>query len=232
MNPLVIVLGVILVVIILISVFSKFFSGESALGKNANLQNGIPAIPVASLSKKDSANRTYSIWVYVNVWTAGINKMILGRSGDVLLYLDSDTATLKCKVSPDDADIGKAKADGGTGVIANTIDVTNNFPIQKWVFVTVAIDSGGVCDLYLDGKLVKSVKTSASTSVNETKPINFGSGHDTYVADAKFTPKALGPQDVWNSYSKGNSGSSMKNSYNVNLSILKDNVATSSYSLL
>jgi hypothetical protein len=235
MNPLVIVLGVILVVIILISVFSKFFSGESALGKNANLQNGIPAIPVDSLSKKDSANRTYSIWTYVNVWTAGRNKMILGRSGDVLLYLDSDTATLKCKVNPDDLDIGNTKANGGTGtaaIISDTIDITNNFPIQKWVFVTVAIDSGGVCDLYLDGKLVKSVKTSASTSVNETKPINFGSGHDTYIADAKFTPKALGPQDVWNSYSNGNSGSSMKNSYNVNLSILKDNVATSSYSLL
>jgi hypothetical protein len=237
MNPLVIVLGVILVVIILMSTFSKFFSGESALASKANLVNGIPDIPVTALSKTDSANRTYSIWTYVNVWTSGANKMILGRSGDILLYLDSSTAKLKCKIKPSDIDVGTTGANGGNGTtpaITNTIDITNNFPIQKWVFITAVVDSGGVCDLYLDGKLVKSVKTDVDTSVDSTKPIIFGKGHDTYIADAKFLSKTLGPKDVWTAYSKGNSGSSIKSavgSYNVNLSILKDNVKTSSYSV-
>ena len=238
MNPLVIVLGVILVVIILMSTFSKFFSGESSLATKANLVNGIPDIPVSALSKSDSASRTYSIWTYVNVWTSSVNKMIIGRSGDILIYLDASTAKLKCKIKPTDADVGTtaAGANGGTGVIASSVDITNNFPIQKWVFITVVVDSGGVCDLYLDGKLVKSVKTDdANTSVESTKPIQFGKGHDTYIADAKFLPKTLGPKEVWTAYAKGNSGSSIKNavgSYNLNLSILKDNVQTSSYSLI
>lgn len=240
MNPLVIVLGVILVVIILMSTFSKFFSGESSLASKANLVNGIPDIPVSALSKKDSANRTYSIWTYVNVWTTGANKMILGRTGDILLFLDASTATLKCKVRPESASASGIssdldKANGGTGTISNTIDITNNFPIQKWVFITVVVDTSGVCDLYLDGKLVKSVKITDVSIADSTQPIKFGKGHDTYIADAKFLPKTLGPKDVWSDYSKGNSGSSIKSavgSYNVNLSILKDNVKTSSYTII
>ena len=245
MNPLVIVLGVILVVIILMSTFSKFFSGEAALATKANLLNGIPDIPVTALSKPQAFNRTYSIWTYVNVWSTGSNKMILGRTGDILLYLDSDTATLKCKIGPVAASGGAPgvqviqsdldKANGGTQEISGAIDITNNFPIQKWVFVAAVIDSGGICDLYLDGKLVKSVKTSAANSVDRTQPVRFGKGHDTYIADAKFIPKTSGPQDIWSTYAKGNSGSDIRSAvgnYNVNLSILKDNVATSSYSLL
>ena len=239
MNPLVIVLGVILVVIILMSMFSKFFSGEAALATKANLLNGIPDIPVTALSKPEAFNRTYSIWTYVNVWSTGSNKMIIGRTGDILLYLDSDTAKLKCKIGPAAASGGEVadldKANGGIDPISGAIDITNNFPIQKWVFVAAVIDSDGLCDLYLDGKLVKSVKTSAANSVDRTQPIKFGKGHDTYIADAKFIPKTSGPQDIWSTYAKGNSGSDIKSAvgnYNVNLSILKDNVATSSYSLL
>lgn len=221
------------------STFSKFFSGEAALATKANLLNGIPDIPVTALSKPQAFNRTYSIWTYVNVWSTGSNKMILGRTGDILLYLDSDTATLKCKIGPvaaaDGGTSDLSKANGGTGQVSGAIDITNNFPIQKWVFIAAVVDSSGICDLYLDGKLVKSVKTSASNSVDGTQPIKFGIGHDTYIADAKFIPKTSGPQDIWSTYAKGNSGSDIKSAvgnYNVNLSILKDNVATSSYSLL
>ena len=131
-------------------------------------------------------------------------------------------------------------AAGPTATVGSTIDkvvdITNNFPIQKWVFITVAVDSNGVCDYYLDGKLVKSVKaTSTTVTDGTTSPIKFGTGHDTYIADLKRVPKVKGPQVVWNDYASGNSGSNLQSAvgnYNVNLSILKDNVATSSYSLV
>jgi hypothetical protein len=171
----------------------------------------------------------------MNTWRADVNKMIIGRTGDILLYLDANSAVLKGKIMPLAADV--TNANGTATTIANVVDITNNFPIQKWVFITVAVDSGGVCDYYLDGKLVKSVKTADATidTSNAEQSIQFGSGHDTYISDAKRVPKARGPQEVWNAYASGNSGSNMKSAvgnYNVNLSILKDNVATSSYSLV
>ena len=236
MNPLVIVLGVILVVIILMSMFSRFFSGESTLTSKANLQNGIPVVAASSLPNKQASNRTYSIWVYMNTWRADVNKMIIGRVGDILLYLDSNSSILKCKIKPVATEVANANGTA-TALTAGVVDITNNFPIQKWVLITVAVDSAGVCDYYLDGKLVKSVKTSDTTiaSTDADQPVQFGSGHDTYIADLKCITKTSGPQDVWNAYSKGNSGSNMQSAvgnYNVNLSILKDNVATSSYSLI
>ena len=236
MNPLVIVLGVILVVIISMSIFSRFFSGESALTSKANIASGIPDITVASITGADKSNRTYSIWVYVNTWAPTVNKMIIGRIGDILLYLDASSAILKCKICPSEPEVLAASAAPTTSAIANVVDITNNFPIQKWVFITVAVDSNGVCDYYLDGKLVKSVKAVSTTVTGgDINPIKFGTGHDTYIADLKRVPKVKGPQEVWNDYASGNSGSNLQSAvgnYNVNLSILKDNVATSSYSLV
>ena len=236
MNPLVIVLGVILVVIISMSIFSRFFSGESALTSKANIKDSIPDIAVASITGADKSNRTYSIWVYMNTWTPTVNKMIIGRVGDILLYLDASSAILKCKICPLDAEVLAASAAPATPAIASVVDITNNFPIQKWVFITVAVDSNGVCDYYLDGKLVKSVKAVSTTVTGgTTSPIKFGTSHDTYIADLKRVPKTKGPQEVWNDYASGNSGSNLQSAlgnYNVNLSILKDNVATSSYSLV
>ena len=238
MNTLVIVLGVMLVVIILMSMFSRFFSGESNLTSKANLLNGLPDVGAAAITGKESSNRTYSIWVYMNTWAAGVNKMIIGRTGDMLLYLDANSAILKSKIAPTDQELVNANG-GTTAITTKVVDITNNFPIQKWVFITVSVDSTGVCDYYLDGKLVKSVKIESEAALigssNVDMPIKFGTGHDTYIADLKRVPKTKGPQDVWNAYSSGNSGSNMQSAvgnYNVNLSILKDNVATSSYSIM
>ena len=240
MNPLVIVLGVILVVIILMSLFSSFFSGSSTLVANKNLMDGLEAIAAVNLPA--SASRTYGVWVYMNAWDGTKNKMIFGRDKDVVLFLDKTSAKLKCMINPTAANIDTAnepkRADGGTAPAdaLAIVDITNDFPIQKWVFITIVIDSGSnVVDYYLDGKLVKSVKVdSAAVTASPTEGLKFGSGHDTYIAQFKRTTKAVGPQDVWNMYSSGNPGSSLSSAvgnYNVNMSILKDNAVSSSLSL-
>ncbi len=220
-------MGVMLLVVIMASLFSKFFSGESTLVANVNLAGGNPEISENKLDEK--TNRTYGIWIYVNTWVASKNKMIFGREGDVLLYLDANSATLKCKITPVAVDIEIAI---GTGTIDNVVDITNNFPIQKWVYVTIVLDSVGIADFYLDGKLVKSVQNSSISIVAKT-PLQFGKGHDTFISKFERITKVLGPSDVWSKYMKNNSGTSIKDSlgnYNVNMSILKDNVVTSSMS--
>jgi hypothetical protein len=219
------------------SLFSKFFSGETTLVTNVNLSGGNSDIPSKDLTS--SANRTYGIWIYVNTWDNTKNKMIFGREGDVLLYLDANTATLKCKIKPSPATTTPVKssdidiANGtATGTIDNIVDITNNFPIQKWVYVTIVLDSAEIADFYLDGKLVKSVQNS-NLNIDPKTSLQFGKGHDTYISKFERITKLLGPSDVWSKYMKNNPGSSMKDSlgnYNVNLSILKDNVVTSSLS--
>lgn len=248
MNTLVIVLGVMLVVVIMASLFSKFFSGESTLVTNANLLTGIEDIKNDNLTP--SASRTYGIWIYVNTWDNTKNKMIFGRQGDVLLYLDANSATLKCKIAPVPASsaVGTVGAtgyvaqvtdnitvaDGGTEPILNTIDITNNFPIQKWVYVTIVLDSVGIADFYLDGKLVKSVQNGNIVKAALNSNLKYGKGHDTFISKFERITKVLGPSDVWAKYMKNNSGTSIKNAlgnYNVKMSILKDNEIASTITM-
>lgn len=141
---------------------------------------------------------------------------------------------LKCKIKPN---IGDIKNVNGTAHNASDpnkiIDITNDFPIQKWVFITVVVDAANIVDYYLDGKLVKSVKLE-DVLIAGNNSIEYGKSHDTWIAQFKRTPKTLGPQDVWNMYAKGNPGSNLSSAlgnYNVNLSILKDNAVSSSLSL-
>jgi hypothetical protein len=236
MNPLVIALGVLLVAIILMTLYSNFFSGTTTMVDKVNLANAIADTATDKIDNPLSGNRTYSVWIYVNTWNNSTsNKMIFGREGDIVLFLDKATSKLRCLIKPVLNDMTAAN---GTAAFTTTadkiIDITNDFPIQKWVFVTVVIDSANIGDYYLDGKLVKSVKIESGTIVGANNPIKYGSGHDTWIAMVKRNPKITGPQEVWNMYAQSNPGSSMKDAignYNVNLSLLKDNAVSSSVSL-
>ena len=52
---------------------------------------------------------------------------------------------------------GSSESTGDT--YSNTIEVVNNFPLQKWVYILISYDNN-ICDIYLDGKMVKSVQLS------------------------------------------------------------------------
>jgi hypothetical protein len=236
MNPLVVVLGVLLVVIILMSLYSSFFSGTTTMVDKVNLLTGAPPnTPVDKLDNPSSPSRTYSIWIYVNTWTSNSNyKMIFGRDGDILLYLDKANSKLKCKIKPTAGDIINVNGNNkDPSELNKVIDITNDFPIQKWVFVTVVVDAANIADYYLDGKLVKSVKLQ-DVLISGNSGIQYGQVHDTWISQFKRSAKTFGPQDVWNMYAKGNPGSNLSSAlgnYNVNLSILKDNAVSSSLSL-
>ena len=221
MNYTVVILAIILVVIIFYMVFSDWFS-TSKLVKQASLKNVIPEIPAKDLVKPTSTRYAYSIWIYVNSWDTTTSKPIFSRKADIELALDTTVGKFTCKLGPY----------VGSNQTPSTITVTNNFPLQKWVFVTVSIDNT-IADIYLDGKLVKSVQI-VQVMPNDSSPVIFGSGYDIYIADLKRYTEVQDPQSVWNTYMKGNGGSVVNkvgSSYAVNLSILKDDVEWNKFNL-
>jgi hypothetical protein len=69
------------------------------------------------------------------------------------LYLDSITATLKMKIL--------LESEKASSVAIDDVIITDSFPIQKWTHITVSVDSQ-YCDMYVDGKLSKSIKYSST----------------------------------------------------------------------
>lgn len=217
-----IILGIIVIILIyLLYVF--FVQNSSTLVTTANLNSTNP--PITSLASGSSTRYAYGIWIYINTWSNG-QKVIFQRDGNIKLYLDQTTPTLYTDITVIDPSGGNPKQ--------NQIKITDNFPVQKWVYVILSCDNTTI-DCYLDGKLVNSVllpsfPNSPGTPANS--PMKMGTGVDAYVSGFQSWGSPLGPQEAWNSYMSGNGTSSVSrffSSYAVNISVSKDNVEQNKY---
>jgi hypothetical protein len=241
MNVVALILAI--VVIILFYILYRFFMLKSTeLTKTASLFDSNPSVPITN--NPTSTRYTYGIWIYVNSWDAAVSKTIFDRANNIKLYFSDAAPVLKCDIT----------MNAGTPSI---IEITDNFPIQKWVHIVTSVDNQYL-DAYLDGKLVKSGRmyTDGVTKVDATtetakvdavaestpktpgvEPMVIGGGdtkYDAYIAKFHHWSSPLDPQTVWSTYSEGNGQSSMNNyisSYGIDLSILKDNVEQSKYSI-
>lgn len=227
MNYTTIFLGTALVVLIMYMLFQSYFDGKQSLVSQTKLSK---MTDVTTVSKPTASIFSYGIWVHIGQWSNGSGEQILfERDTELKVYFTSN-AGLKIKTSktnPDDVD---------------DIVVTNNFPIQKWVHIGIVVDNQ-IMDVYLDGKMVKSVKLKANISPSDNNSITYGKDSDgkgiaiadnTHIAEHKRITYALDPKGMWDLYMEGNGMGGLTQAaseMNVNLSILKDGVESSKISL-
>jgi len=224
MNSLVIVLGIIIIFFIYL-LFKYLANTSSMLVSTADFSKSVPTIN--SVASPTNTSYAYGIWLYVQKWDANTkSKIIFNRNENIKLYLDKSTPTLLCDVT---MNAGEPKK----------IQITNNFPLQKWVCIIISIDNQ-ILDCYLDGKLVLSqqVTTFSDDKKNYIFPkvpsdkvvLSLG-GDSTWSANALLFTRwttAVDPQTAWDWYMKGNGKSKLKSlftGYGVNYSILKNDVA-------
>jgi len=222
MNYTFIILGII--VAVLIYVLYLYFSDDSTkLFEYQDLQKSAINVPADKINY-NGQNYAYGFWIYVNNYSDG--KTLLQRikptddstyEPSLKVYLPSSTPTLKVDIKTDSA--------------TETIDVTNNFPIQKWVHVVVSKE-GKIVDVYIDGKLVKShMLSGAPAYIHETEQLS-SSAFPAFMARLKIWKHALNPQTVYDEYMKGNGQSGMITGYGVDVSVLRDNIEQTKFSLL
>ena len=236
MDPIVVGIGVILTCVIAYMIIGSYLTG--AVGKEQDMTKAISSISADSLSKPDAQRYMYGLWLYVNAWpTAGAlpatavvpaRTPIFTRNKDMELFLDGTTGKLVLNVL----------SDVSTTTVANkvqAITITNNFPIQKWVHIVISVDNQ-IVDLYLDGKLVKSVNISPATHVPDAlSAITFtplSSGSSAFMTKFSRLPTIADPQSVWNLYMQSSgTGTNGNGKLGVNLSLLKDNIETGKYAI-
>lgn len=221
MNYTLIILGIILILVLYVlyrfmtdrqtMVSSKVYLGD----KPGNKSFGELANPGAS-------RYSYNLWIYVvSINDNGLIFEIDDGADNYLFKLEATTSgdleyTLRDNTTTDTAKI-----------------ITSNYPLQKWVCVSVSVDNT-VVDTYVDGKLVKSQKTSGSPKVpTKTSQIKFGNG-DIYIAEFERLPNPIDPQTAWDRYMAGNGGSYISNAfaaYGANLILTKDQVDMKKFAL-
>jgi hypothetical protein len=219
MNPVIIGLGVVLVVMIVYMIFGDYLSGTTSVAKEQDMTKSIAAIPAENLSVPNSQRFSYGLWIYVNQWPTATSS-IFKRAKDMELKLDGTTGKLIVDVKT------------STDTTGTTTIVTNNFPLQKWTHIIVSFDNTTM-DLYLDGKLVKSVSISSHTP-NSSSAINFTpiSGGSAFMSKFTRKPQPIDPQTAWDDYMGGSgTGKNGDGKVNVNLSFLKDNIEAKKFTI-
>jgi hypothetical protein len=91
-------------------------------------------------------------------------------------------------------------------------------------------------DIYLDGKLVKTVLLPGVPNISPSADVIItpNGGFDGWTSNFQYYPNALNPQDVWNIYSKGYGGNALSNflrSFQVQITLMQNGVQYSSFTL-
>lgn len=221
MNIQYIILGVIFVV--LLYIFYIYFYQRKNIIDNIDLTSG-PKIIDSTLLKARGFRCAYGGWVYINSWNNSGEKVLFTRNPEKFeLFLDATSPTLKCRINTPST---------GTDPNSETIILTTNFPIQKWVYVIISFDNQ-ILDCYLDGKLITSKQLKNTVDQNGDFILGRSNAGDIYMARVHGWDTPIDPQTAWSTYLDGNgmSASSLPN-YNIQMSILKDNVEKTQFKLL
>ena len=233
MNYTLIILGVILIVVIYM-MYNVIVGQQSKIGTNIitiSSATANPPVLMSSLATPNSPRYNLSFWVSVESLIAEQTLFTIAdpsaaptkkKNLEVKFTLD---ATLKYTISNSSNDNDKEHV------------IMTNFPLQKWVYVVMSIDSD-VMDMYIDGKLIRSEKFTTKPDVPVKQcSITFPTPNNAtviYIARFERNPVAMDPSTAWSKYMAGNGGnyfSSLFSSYGAAFSITKDNLEINKLSL-
>jgi len=259
-NATLIVLAVVL--IIFIYILYQYLTTSTTTITIADLNNSIPPIASTTIASPTNMIYSYAAWVYVNSWNSNNldntpHAIIYAPSGgssntnaplllngsttaydnngkntalDFGLFLDASSPTLYCA-------LGATSLNSDTTTTpSNLITISNNFPLQTWVYVVVSVNTN-VVDCYLNGKLVISQLVQQQGSVvNPTfKNIYLGNasgpGWDAQLSNFKRYTTALTPQEVWSNYLSQAPNSSILSGYGVQVDLTQNGSVTNTFKL-
>ena len=222
MDILVIILAIL--VIILTYYIYTVLNAVPSVGNNIDLTKPPTVIQSSTISDPYSANYTIGTWIYIFNFAPNnqIGRFLLygdsknnGKNSYWSLRMDTSSPTLYCDIL-----VNKS---GTSGFQTQSVQITNNFPMQKWVYVVTSVSSGFI-ECYLNGAFVLA-QTLQNTIYQGTPPTDPSAGatftfgaQGTALDDGTIRQNGspmvlnlvsrwnypLSAGDVYNNYNKGN----------------------------
>jgi hypothetical protein len=226
-----IILGVIVCILLYVIYYFVFASKGTMLNKFNNAQQPM-TVSQGGLPKGGNSEYSWSVWFYVNQWNYryGEDKVIF-RRGTVgnpgpSVYFDPYDNTVHISVNTYPSTQSETQS--------NIFDcAVPNIPIQSWTNLIISLNTRSL-DVYLQGKLVKTCLLPGVAKVDSASSVTLtpGGGFSGYTSDLKYFDYSLNPQQAYNIYKQGYSGSSLLgdlfNRFRLRLSFIKDNTTVNS----
>ena len=228
MDTSLIILGVALIIILYIVFF--YMTAKDSLADRLDLAQTQTPILATSLTKPESAKYSYELWMYVY----GTKENATASGGNYIFYRNAvGNATknigLKLTSTTPALTLEYTKIDTSNVKSTVSMQITDNLPLQSWAHVVISVDNSYI-DVYMNGKLVKSIKDSIDTP-SDSNPVIFEVSK-TYLAKFNRTDVPTDPQTAWNSYLSGNGENPIKKytgDYNLALSFKKGDKDTDAW---
>jgi hypothetical protein len=220
MNPVVIILGI-LVIVLLYFLYLYYFKTVT-LVQLVDLKTQYPKIPFKDLDNPSSTNFALGVWIYINNWDNSKWK-VLYQSNFINVVI-GDTKPILYAVFR------------GINNGDQWITALNNVPIQKWTYLLLNVNNNKFVDVYINGKLMNSIVLNIPQNNNSVYGFNKDSNiqigdntpNDIFLAKFERWSDSISPQTAWKKYLEG---SGVSNSYNAQLSIVQNGNVQAQYSI-
>ena len=225
MSPAMIIMGVIVIILLYMYFFYK--TGETKMADKIDLGVVQTSIAIDKIVDPAAAVYSFETWVYISKYD-GMGTSLFSR--DAKTSGSSPTKkNIGVEVTGASPTLKVLYTDNENPIAQQTIVVTDNFPIQSWVHVIVSVENQYI-DVYVNGKLTKSIKAKSVETPSATSVIVYGNWSTVGGCSlAKFyrRTKAVDPATAWSSYNDGNGYSNLSKylgTLGVDLSLKKDNI--------
>lgn len=230
------------VIMIILTIALIYFAYDWLFGKHAltGISDAKVAQNIASTAiDSTSSSYTYSIFCYCDSFDYKYSepKEILTRLGvgslapcpALTFGATQNNLLVSIACYPENG-----STDSANNSVTHTCNVAN-FPLQKWTQICVSIN-GRICDVYIDGKLVKTCPLPGVSKVDSAAPlvITGNGGFSGWTANLQYWNKPLSPDEVWTVYKKGYGGSwfsQLFGQYSVKVSLMQGNAEAGSVSV-
>ena len=190
MDLILVILGIILIIVLYYFLSS---GGTTVLSNKLDLSIPQTSIPKEKISEPSSRKYSYEMWLYGYNFNGSSNYIVSRASSssgkNIGLKFDTSSPKLILEYTAT-----------ATGV--KTIPITDNFPLQTWTHLIVSVDDKYI-DVYMNGKLIKSIQDSSIDTPNADATIDYGIVN-CYLAKLSRSVLPTDPQTAWDKYSAGN----------------------------
>ena len=182
-----VLVGLVILVVIFVYLL-YYFSKAVSLLQGVTTLNTRSTIPGNQMELSSGKTVYYDFWIFV-VTPPTSDLTILSREFKMVL----NGNTLKFNLASADVPVT------GEGATNNTVSL----PSMKWIFVSVNVNEK-VMEVYLNGKLVKTMSMPTNLNVSNTSDLSVGSSINGYITKLRRLTKPMTPDFVWTKYLEGN----------------------------
>ena len=224
LTTIIIVLVVLLVLWLLVTWLSR---SNTTLNGVTRTQRGGGKGSAPLKGSTTTSNYTFSIWYFVSEWAPG-------PVGATRTPLISSTGGFSIAMGAQSNDLTVKIPESLSGGAATVPCIVYNVPLQRWTNVIVSV-YGRTVDIYIDGKLVKTCLlqhpgkgpgVDGYITPNSALPPGAYPGPIIgYTANGQYWDNATSPQQAYNIYKNGFSGSmaNIFDKYRLKVAFLEDN---------